>query len=164
MERKVNYGYVERTHGLKGRMILKLFVMGPAVALEEGTVLYLAGKPYTVTRSRKRDNERITVDCQGVHTMDQASRLTGETVMADESSVLKEGYPLPVHGFTGFTILSRGESFSVEEVEYNSSNPQLMVRGNGRTFPVPLNMALTGTVDAEGRTITVELPRGLEEL
>ncbi len=32
MERKVNYGYVERTHGLKGRMILKLFVMGPAVA------------------------------------------------------------------------------------------------------------------------------------
>ncbi len=122
-------------------------------------MLYLGGKPYTVTRSRKRDNERITVDCQGVHTMDQASRLTGETVMADESSVLKEGYPLPVHGFTGFTILSRGESFSVEEVEYNSSNPQLMVRGNGRTFPVPLNMALAGTVDAEGRTITVELPR-----
>ncbi len=127
-------------------------------------MLYLGGKPYTVTRSRKRDNERITVDCQGVHTMDQASRSPVKRSWPMNLRSCKEGYPLPVHGFTGFTILSRGESFSVEEVEYNSSNPQLMVRGNGRTFPVPLNMALAGTVDAEGRTITVELPRGLEEL
>jgi ribosomal 30S subunit maturation factor RimM len=164
MERKVTYGYVERTHGLKGRLVLKLFVMGPAVPLDEGSVLYIGEKPFTVTRSRKRDNERITVDCEGLFSREQADELRGETVTVDLDSVLKEGFPLPVHGFSGFTVLSGGMRFQVEEVRYNSTNPQLMVKGEKGLFPVPLNLALTGEVDPEQRTITVQLPEGLEEL
>jgi len=164
MERKVTYGYVERTHGLKGRLVLKLFVMGPAVALEEGTVLLIGEKSFTVTRSRKRDNERITIDCEGLFSREQADELRGETVTADLDSVLKEGFPLPVHGFSGFTVLSGERSFQVEEVQYNSTNPQLMVKGDKGVFPVPLNLALSGDVDPDTRTITVQLPEGLEEL
>lgn len=164
MERKVKYGYVERTHGLKGRLVLKLFIHGPAVEFEEGTVMYLGDKPFTVERSRKKDNERITVDCQGLYTRDQADLLKGETVTIDESVVLKNGFPLPVHSFSGFTLLSGEKRYQVEEVQHNSTNPQLMVRGEGGVFPVPLNMALTGEVDPEQRTITIQLPEGLEEL
>jgi len=164
MERSVTYGYVERAHGLKGRMILKLFVLGPAVPLEPDTVLDAGGKTLTVTRSRKRDNERITIDCKEVWTQAQAVALRGETITADLSDVLREDFPLPVHGFAGFTILSGDKSFTVQEVQYNSTNPQLKVSGEGKSFTVPLNMALTGDVNAEDRTISVELPEGLEEL
>lgn len=164
MEGKVNYGYVERTHGLKGRLVLKLFVLGPAVPLDEGTVLFLGEKPFKVTRSRKKDNERITVDCEGLFSREQAEDLRGESVTVDLSAVLREGFPLPVHGFSGFTILSGERRLQVEEVQYNSTNPQLMVRGDGGVFPVPLNLALTGEVDPEERTISVQLPEGLEEL
>ena len=49
-------------------------------------------------------------------------------------------------------------------MQYNSTNPQLLVRGEAGIFPVPLNMALTGEVDPGERTIAVDLPQGLEEL
>ncbi|HPR22926.1 MAG TPA: hypothetical protein PK991_09540 [Candidatus Sabulitectum sp.] len=164
MEEKVTYGYVERTHGLKGRLILKLFVLGPAAALDEGSVLYIGEKPFTVNRSRKKDNERITVDCEGVYTREQGEALRGSTVTAELSTVLRDDLPLPVHGFRGFTILSNGKRYAVEEVQYNSTNPQLLVMGEAGIFPVPLNMALTGEVDPGERTIAVDLPQGLEEL
>ncbi|MCK5785221.1 MAG: hypothetical protein KAH54_01540 [Candidatus Sabulitectum sp.] len=164
MGNRVSYGYVERTHGLKGRMILKLFVFGPAVPLTEGTVLFAGDRILTVTRSRKRDNERVTVDCSEVWKKAQAAELTGESVEVDIDQVLKTGFPLPVYGFAEFTIVSRGEIFPVVEVEYNNSNPQLIVQGNGRKFPVPLTLALTGQVDSAERIIRVDLPEGLEEI
>lgn len=161
---KVPYGFIERTHGLKGRMIIKLFVFGPAVPFEKGTILYAGDTTLTVTRSRKRDNERVTVDCSEVWTKQQASELTGESVQVDIDLVLKPGFPLPVYGFREFAIVSRGDRFPVEEVEYNNSNPQLIVKGSGGQFPVPLTLALTGKIDSSERTITVDLPEGLEEI
>ena len=115
-------------------------------------------------RSRRKDNERITVDCEGVYTREQGEALRGNTVTAELYTVLRDGYPLPVHGFRGFTIVSNGKRYAVEEVQYNSTNPQLLVRGEAGIFPVPLNMALTGEVDPGERTIAVDLPQGLEEL
>lgn len=164
MKNRVLYGYVERTHGLNGRLILKLFVFGPAVPLDEGTVLYAGDRVLTVTRSRKRDNERVTVDCSELWKRVQAEEYKGESVEVDIDQVLKPGFPLPVHGFAEFTILSRGISFPVEEVEYSNSNPQLIVRGEAGLFSVPLNLVLTGQVDSAQRTITVDLPVGLEEI
>lgn len=164
MAKRVPYGFVERTHGMRGRMILKLFVFGPAVPLEEGTLLYAGDRVLTVTRSRKRDNERVTVDCSEVWKKDQAAELTGESIEVDPEQVLKPGFPLPVYGFSEFTIISRGKKFPIENVEYNKSNPQLMVKGDEKLFPVPLALALTGQVDSAERTIVVDLPEGLEEI
>lgn len=164
MGKRVPYGYIERTHGLHGRMILKLFVFGPAVPLTEGTILYAGDRILTVTRSRKRDNERVTVDCSEVWKKAQASELTGESIEVDIDQVLKPDFPLPVYGFAEFSIVSCGKTFPIVEVEYNSSNPQLIVKGDGGVFPVPLALALTGQVDSAERTITVDLPEGLEEI
>ena len=164
MEKKVPYGFIERTHGMNGRMILKIFVFGPAVPLEEGTRLYAGDRILTVTRSRKRDNERVTFDCSEVWKKAQAAELTGESIEVEVNQVLKPGFPLPVYGFAEFSIISRGKKFPIEEVEYNNSNPQLIVRGDGGLFPVPLNFALSGQVDSAERTILVDLPEGLEEI
>jgi len=164
MERKVPYGFIERTHGLRGRMILKLFVFGPAEALEEGTVLYAGERILTVTRSRKRDNERVTVDCAEVWTKVIAEEYVGESIEVDENRVLKPGMPLPVYGFAGFAVLSRGVKHPVEKVEYNSTNPQLIVSGARGQFSVPLTLALTGRVDSAERIIEIDLPEGLEEI
>lgn len=164
MEKRVPYGFIERTHGLNGRMILKLFVFGPAAPLLEGTVLYAGNRVLTVTRSRKRDNERVTVDCSEIWKKTQAAELIGEPIEVDIDRVLKPDFPLPVYGFSEFTIVSRGKEFPIEEVEYNKSNPQLIVRGDGGLFSVPLVLALTGQVDSAERTIMVDLPEGLEEI
>lgn len=164
MESTVTYGYVEKAMGLKGRMVLKLFVMGPAVPLDEGTVFQAGDRTLTVTRSRKRDNERITLDCKEIWTREQAEELKGETVKLSQSSVLKEGFPLPVYGFAGFTVVSGEKRFQVKDVEFNPVNPQMRVSGDGKEFTIPFNLALSGEVDSENRIITVELPEGLEEL
>jgi len=164
MANRVPYGFIERTHGMRGRMILKLFVFGPAVPLETGTLLYTGDRVLTVTRSRKRDNERVTVDCSEVWEKVQAAELTGESIEVEMDQVLKPGFPLPVYGFSEFTIVSDGKLFPIQEVEYNNSNPQLIVKGDKGLFPVPLTLALTGQVDSAERTITVDLPEGLEEI
>ncbi len=164
MEKMVDYGYVERTHGLKGRIVLKLFILGSAVPLEEGTVINAGDSKLTVTRSRKRDNERITVDCKEIWTIAQADDLRGRKVTVEESAVLRDGFPFPVYSLEGFTICSDDNRFSVVEVEFNTTNPQLIVQGVEKTFPVPMNMALAGEVNTKERTISVQLPEGLEEL
>ncbi len=164
MEKRLPYGFIERTHGLRGRMILKLFVFGPAQPLEVGTILYVGDRTLTVTRSRKRDNERVTVDCSEVWERKQAAELIGEAIEVDMDRVFKSGFPIPVYGFSQFTVVSSGKSYSVEEVEYNNSNPQLIVKGDMGVFPIPFNLALTGQVDLAERTIEIDLPDGLEEL
>ena len=155
---------IERIHGLRGRMILKVFVYGPAAPLEEGTVLHAGERELIVTRSRKRDNERVTIDCEQVLTREQADEFRGTEVEVDESAVLRAGFPVPIYGFSSFTLKSGDAVYRVQSVEYNPVNPQLIVAGEDRSFPVPLNLALSGEVDAEERTITVQLPPGLEEL
>ena len=164
MANRVPYGFIERTHGMRGRMILKLFVFGPVVPLESGTLLYTRDRILTVTRSRKRDNETVTVDCSEVWEKAQAAELTGESIEVELDQVLKPGFPLPVYGFSEYTIISHGKMFPIEEVEYNKSNPQLIVKGEKGSFPVPLALALTGQVDSAERTIAVDLPEGLEEI
>ncbi len=164
MDKRVPYGFIERTHGLNGRMILKLFLYGPAVPLDEGTKLYTEKRVLTVTRSRKRDNERVTVDCSEIWKRKQAAELIGEAIEVETDSVLKDGFPLPVYSFSHFTIISFGKKFPIEEVEYNKTNPQLIVKGDNGLFPVPLVLALTGQVDSTERTILIDLPEGLEDV
>ena len=164
MANKVPYGFIERTHGLKGRMVLKLFVFGPAEALDEGTILYLDDRELTVVRSRKRDNDRVTVDCSEIWKKSQAEDLRGEAIEVESSQVLKPGFPIPIYAFAEFTIVSRGVNFPVESIDYNTVNPQLMVNGNNGLFPVPLALVLTGIVDSEKRIVTIDLPEGLEDI
>ncbi len=164
MGNKVPYGYIERTHGLKGRMVLKLFVFGPAEALDPGTILYLDDRELTVVRSRKRDNDRVTVDCSEIWKKAQAEDLRGEAIEVESSQVLKPGFPIPIYAFAEFTIVSRGVNFPVESIDYNTVNPQLMVQGKNGLFPVPLALVLTGNVNSEERTVVIDLPEGLEEI
>ncbi|PIE51880.1 hypothetical protein CSA37_09560 [Candidatus Fermentibacteria bacterium] len=164
MKKMVDYGYIERTHGLKGRLIIRLFVLGPAVPLEAGTVLVAGDRKLTVTRSRKRDNQRITLDCSELRSVEEADALRGASVSVAESSVLRDGFPVPVYSFEGFTICSGEKSYSIRKVEFNSSNPQLIVQGEDSSFPVPVNMAMSGEINMEKRTITLQLPEGMEEL
>lgn len=164
MGNKVPYGFIERTHGLKGRMVLKLFVYGPAVALDAGTILHLDDRTLTVVRSRKRDNDRVTVDCSEIWKKAQAEDLRGEAIEIEVSQVLKPGFPIPIYSFAEFTIVSRGVSFQVESIDYNTVNPQLVVKGKNGLFPVPLALVLTGNIDSEERTVKIDLPEGLEDI
>ncbi len=160
----VCYGFFERTQGLGGRLILRVFVLGAARALKVGTRLHCLDREYRVRASRNRDRVSVTVELEGLDTVESASELRGEEVFVNPEDVTGGGFPLPVYLFQGFTVVSGDRVFPVLEVEWNPVNPQVILQGDGGPFPAPMNLLAQGVFDLEARRVEVRLPEGLESL
>jgi hypothetical protein len=158
------YGFFERTQGLGGRLVLRVFVLGTARALKEGTRLHCMGREYRVRVSREKDGASVTVELDGVDSLEQASELRGEEVFMNPRDATGEGLPLPVYLFEGFSVVSGDRSFPVLEVEWNPVNPQVILQGARGPFPVPMNLLAGGSFDMETRRVEARLPEGLEDL
>ena len=160
----VCYGFFERTQSLGGRLVLRVFVLGTARALKDGTRLHCRGREYRVRVSREKDGASVTVELDGVDSLETASELRGEEVFVNPRDVTGEGFPLPVYLFEGFTVVSGDRRFPVLEVEWNPVNPQVILQGVRGPFPVPMNLLARSGFDMEARLVETLLPEGLEDL
>ncbi len=161
---RVCYGFFEKPQGLNGRLVLRVFVLGRAVALPPGAVLHCCDREFKVTASREKDQVSVTVELEGVSTLEDAVRLKGEEVFASPEQVAGPGFPLPVYLFSGLEVVSRGRRFPVVEVEWNPVNPQVILQGPDGRFMAPMNLLARGTLDLAAGRILADLPEGLEEL
>lgn len=161
---QVCYGFFEKLQGLNGRLVLRVFVLGRAVALPPGAVLYCGDRELRVMASREKDQVSVTVELEGVSTIEDALALKGEEVFVVPGQVTGPGFPLPVYLFKGLEVVSRGRRFPVAEVEWNPVNPQVILEGPKGRFLAPMNLLARGTVDLGAGEILADLPEGLEEL
>jgi ribosomal 30S subunit maturation factor RimM len=160
----VYLGYVERAHGLRGRIVARLVLAGPAGTLETGTLLRLDGTESRILRSSVKDSLRITLQLEGFHNREQADRLRGASIFIQRASISPGSGPLPLHAYVGMEVRSGGFSGEVSGVEALQANPCLLVDGGSGTFPVPLTMVAAGETDWDSGVITVDLPEGLQEM
>jgi ribosomal 30S subunit maturation factor RimM len=160
----VYLGYVERAHGLRGRVVARLLLAGRIVPVEAGTVLRIGPGEHRVTGSRIRDSQRVTLEFEDVRSREGAEGLRGMQLHMMRSSLSPGAGLLPVHAFVGLQLRSEGFAGRVTDVEFSDLNPLLMVEGGRGTFPVPLSMVLSGDVDWDAGVISVSLPDGLEEM
>ncbi len=160
----VCYGFFEKPQGLTGRLVLRVFVMGRAVALSPGTILHCGDRELRVLSSKEKDQVSITVELDGITTSEDALQLKGEEVFALPAQVAGPGFPLPVYLFQGFDVVSRERRFPVIEVEWNPVNPQVILDGPNGHFMAPMNLLVRGKVDLEAGEVLVLLPEGLEDL
>jgi ribosomal 30S subunit maturation factor RimM len=161
----VRIGFVVRTHGLRGLVIVRLELVAPAVALPAGFGLLTGGRRLVVESSSVRGRDSLLTSFEGVGSLESAEELCGE-----ELSVLREDLPgvpglVPIGLFTGFRVIwKRGEG-SVAGADVDSANTLLRIEHEGKEFPLPLAMVLSqGSVDWQAGELRLDLPEGLSDL
>jgi ribosomal 30S subunit maturation factor RimM len=160
----VYLGFVERAHGLHGRVVARLVLAGGVGPVAEGTVLRLDDTKHRVVRSTVRDSERIILQFEDLFSREQADEMQGMSIFLNRSSVFPEEGLLPLHAFVGMKVHSGCFSGYVVDVEPSVSNPQLLVEGEKGLFPIPLTMIAAGETDWDSGLIEIDLPEGLQDM
>ena len=160
----VYLGFVERAHGLRGRVIARLDLAGSIGPVSAGTILRLDDCDHEVIRSTVRDSARVTLQFSDIHTREQAEGTKGMPVFIRRSSITPGEGIFPLHSFVGMEVRSDGFSGRVAGVESSPVNPCLLVEGEKGQFSVPVTMVAAGETDWESGVITVSLPEGLQEM
>lgn len=157
-------GWVERAHGLKGGMVIRVFTSGDMPGIPAGTRLLLEGSgDLTVKRSTPRDPETILLQALEIRSREDADSARGRRIFIDRSEADARLPFFPLYGFVGMTVVSGEKSYEVVDIEALTGNPLLIIEGpGGPGFGVPLSLIMSGTM--ENGTIEVELPEGLEGL
>jgi 16S rRNA processing protein RimM len=163
-------GFIARTHGNKGQVILKsesdfaeqrfrvgarLFARigdGPVETLEVTSIRFQQGRPI--------------VGLAGFATISEAERLAGAELRVPESD--QEALPEGVyyhHQLVGCEVVTNtGQRVGrVAEVQGDGNSTRLIVRGARAEVMIPLARDICA-IDVGGKTITVTPPEGLLEV
>ena len=161
----IRLGYVERLHGLRGSVVVRLELAGPAGSLDKGTELQVAGKVLHVSRCSVRDTTSLLIRFTGYETREITEFLPGNDIYISRSELLNgNSGMIPLDLFVGLEIYNAGKSMLVEEYRAYKSNPVLVVSNDEKKFPVPLLMVLDAGIDWKAGRVEMILPEGLEDL
>ena len=166
---RVRVARIARVHGLRGEVALD----GVSLTVEE--MRQVKHFRWRSARGEERDltlaaarpaHDRMLVQFEGVDDRDQAQKLSRGELFAD-ADTLPAPSPGEVYSFQLLGCTVRTEDGRVlgtlEEIVKTGANPIYVVRGDReRLLPAPPEFVRA--VDLEGRTITLALPPGFEEL
>ncbi|NOQ22892.1 MAG: hypothetical protein GQ565_09650 [Candidatus Aegiribacteria sp.] len=160
-------GYVEKTHGLKGGLRVRLFQGYGNPDIPVGTVVLLNGsRLLTVSRCTAYGGDsRFNLTFREICNRDEAEELRNDSIyISRDEADGKLGF-IPLYNFAGLDILSRGYRMRIVDVEPAGVNPMLIVENNGNRFHVPVILVMNeGSIDWKEKVIELDLPEGLEEL
>jgi 16S rRNA processing protein RimM len=163
-------GFIARTHGNKGQVILNSESDFPELRFREGATLYArrgAGQveQLTVTSARFQQGRPI-LGLEGFATIDDAERLAGAELRVPET----EQQPLPKntyyhHQLIGCEVVTQsGEALGrVADVEGHGDATRLVVRGRRAEVIIPLAQEICA-IDMAAKRIVVTPPEGLLEV
>ena len=165
----VRIGRLGRAHGLRGELTLDGVSLS---ALELHSIRQFTWRgrdgrtlPLTLETARPA-HERMLVRFAGYDDRDRARPLTSGELLAEAERLPDPGpgvaYTFQLVGLTVRTVDGRVLG-TLEDVIATGANPVYLVRGE-REWLVPASPGVVQHVDLAAKTITVELPAGLEDL
>ena len=163
-------GFVARTHGIRGQVILNSETDFPEDRFREGATLYARlgeGKVEALqVASARFQNGRPVVSLQGIASIDEAERLAGAElrIPASEQGSLPEGTYYH-HELIGCEVVTReGATVGrVTAVQGQGEATRLVVRGSRAEVLIPLAQEICA-VDVAAKRIVVTPPDGLLEV
>ncbi len=159
-------GYVEKTHGLKGGLRVRLFQGYGTSEVPVGTVIILNGvRSLTVSRCTYRGDSRFNLTFKEIRSREDAEDCRDGSIYITRDEAVRKLDFIPLYSYSGLIIRSGGCCMKVVDVEPSGANPMLVVENNGNRFHVPLILVVNeGTIDWKEKSIKLDLPEGLEEL
>jgi 16S rRNA processing protein RimM len=163
-------GFIARTHGNKGQVILKSVSDFPELRFREGARLFArvadrAVETLVVTSARFQQGRPI-LGLEGFGTIDEAERLAGAELRVPED----EQEPLPEHTYYHHQLIgcevvtADGTAIGkVGDVQGDGNAVRLVVRGPRAEVLIPLAQEICD-VDIAAKRIRVTPPEGLLEV
>lgn len=166
----VEIGRIERAHGLRGEVVVKLLTNMVEARTAEGTVLTAGDRTLTVVRSRPHD-KRWLLTFEGVDDRDAAEALRGRILEAPSLSTdgADPGPPVAsarhgsevvafVHELIGRAIVDQhGVDHGPVTAVVENPASDLLELADGRLIPLTFYRGS----DPEAGTISVDVPAGL---
>lgn len=166
----VEVGFVQKTHGVKGELLL-VWHMAPPIGQEGiGSVFVeMDGipTPFFIHSHRGKSAECTIVKFDDVDTPRQADELVGRRLMLPADLVAEDDNGMRLGDLVGYTITATsGQTVGliVEYEEYSLNAIYHIKTPEGRKAIVPAADELIVALDEEARTVLMEIPEGLLSL
>lgn len=160
-------GYISKTHGLKGHVILRLLEFtGIDEQAIKSVFLELNGSqvPYFIEECRPSNNGYI-LKLETLDTIDTSKKLIGKKVFALEDFILEDEESL--NEFVGYAIIDSrlGNIGNISEVDEKTDNVIIkVIHPNGTEIILPFNDDFIIEIDDDHKTIEFNSPEGLIEM
>lgn len=157
-------GYISKTHGLKGHVILRL---NDYIGIDEETMksvfIELTGSqvPYFVAECRP-NNTGYILKLENMDSVDTSKKLIGKKVFALEDFILEDEESL--NEFVGYAIIDTqlGNIGNISEVDEKTDNVIIkVIHPTGAEIILPFNDDFIIEIDDDNKTIEFEAPEGL---
>lgn len=160
-------GYISKTHGLKGHVILRL---NELINIDEEAIksvfLELNGSqvPYFIEECRP-NNTGYILKLETIDTIDTSKKLIGKKAFALTDFILENSESLSE--FIGYTVLDSclGNIGIITDIDEKTENPIVkVIHSTGVEIILPFNEDFIIEIDDEQKTIEFESPEGLIEM
>jgi 16S rRNA processing protein RimM len=159
-------GYISKTHGLKGHVILRL---NEYIQIDEGiksVFLDLNGSqvPYFIEECRP-NNTGYILKLETIDTVDTSKKLIGKKAFALADFILEDEESM--NEFVGYAIIDTrlGNIGNISEVDEKTDNVIIkVIHPSGVEIILPFNDDFIVEIDDDLKTIEFNAPEGLIEM
>lgn len=155
-------GYVARTHGVQGQVLVKVSSQYELTTEEPVFVDIQEPVPFFV-ETLKRGSGGYIIQFEWIDSMEKAEKLVGKEVLIEAGPDDEEADEYPVIGFTMKDATS-GRSGLVKGVRPLNHHPLLIVEIDGQEVMIPFVDEMIVGVNEDDKTIQMNLPEGLLDL
>ncbi|MDJ1492846.1 ribosome maturation factor RimM [Cytophagaceae bacterium DM2B3-1] len=162
-------GYVAKTHGLKGELVIMLDVDDPDEYEEmDSFFIQIKGQlvPYFMESYNLQGNRAI-VKLEDVNTIDAAKSLIGNKLFLPLDNLPDlEDDQFYYHQVMGYTIVdeTKGDLGQVDAIYDMPGHDLLAMKYQGKEVLIPVNDEIVKKADHEQKIVYVSLPEGLLEV
>ncbi len=159
-------GYISKTHGLKGHVILRLNELVNIDENIKSIFLDLNGSqvPYFIEECRP-NNAGYIIKLETIDVVDMSKKLIGKKAFALSDFILEEDESL--NEFIGYTIIDSklGNVGIISDVDEKTDNVIIkVVHPSGKEIILPFNNDFIIEIDDDLKTIEFNAPEGLIEM
>jgi 16S rRNA processing protein RimM len=165
------FGYITKTHGLKGQVMCTLDVDDPEdyIGLD---LIYLEAKqglvPYVISNMNLQADSKAILTLEGINKIEEAEPLKGRQLylpLTTLPSLAEDKFYF--HEIEGYTVHDTATAKDIGQVINVYEFPQqdmLAVECNGVEVLIPLNDSFFQEIDKQSRILKMNLPEGLVDL
>jgi len=168
LEKLVYWGYVVKTHGTKGALLIKIeqdlideIEETKPVFLEiEGKPVPFFARPDSV---RWKDEHGVFFHFEYINGIEAADELTGKKVYILPETVDVDSDSPHRMALEGYVVLNTARENLGQIIKFHDvpKNPLIEIENKGQTFLIPLTDDWIVELNAERKEITMDLPEGL---
>lgn len=162
-------GYLSKTKGLKGELLLKIEA-GHALEYQgtESVFLEIKGKPvpfFVLSYHPQPGKKTAVLLLEDIDSVEKARELTGTTVLLPLSEKPESEAP-PFAELEGYQVIDRalGPLGTIREITQYPGHSVAVLTFREREVMLPLNEDLIEKIDKQNRELFVNLPEGLLEI